>query len=92
MGYDGKWAIHPGQIPIAIEVFAPTEAEIADAEESVATYRRSESEGIGAIGREGRLVDAAHMRLAENVLRRAALAASESDGSDESYGSDGSTR
>lgn len=77
LGYDGKWAIHPGQIPIANEVFAPTEAEIADANESVAIYRRSESDGVGAIGREGRLVDAAHMRLAENVLRRAALAASD---------------
>ena len=87
LGYDGKWAIHPGQIPIANEVFAPTEAEIADANESVAIYRRSESDGVGAIGREGRLVDAAHMRLAENVLRRAALAASDAPGAD-AQGSD----
>jgi citrate lyase subunit beta/citryl-CoA lyase len=80
LGYDGKWAIHPGQITIANQVFAPTEAEIADAEESMAVYRRSEAEGVGAIGREGKLVDAAHMRLAENVLYKASLVASEGPG------------
>jgi citrate lyase subunit beta/citryl-CoA lyase len=80
LGYDGKWAIHPGQVPLANAVFAPTAAEIADAEESVEIYRKSEAEGIGAIGREGKLVDAAHMRLAANVLHKAALAASENAG------------
>lgn len=77
LGYDGKWAIHPSQIPIANEVFSPTAAEIADAEESVEIYRASEAEGVGAIGREGKLVDAAHMRLAANVLHKAARANAE---------------
>jgi citrate lyase subunit beta/citryl-CoA lyase len=77
LGFDGKWAIHPGQIPIANGVFAPTEAEIADAQESIAVYRQSEAEGVGAIGREGKLVDAAHMRLAANVLYKAGLVESE---------------
>lgn len=77
LGFDGKWAIHPGQIPIANEVFAPTEAEIADARDAIAVYRASEAEGVGAIGRDGKLVDAAHMRLAENVLYKASLAARE---------------
>jgi citrate lyase subunit beta/citryl-CoA lyase len=81
LGYDGKWAIHPSQVPIANDVFAPTEAEVQDAEESIATYRASEAEGVGAIGRDGRLVDAAHMRLAANVLHKAALVASERAGS-----------
>ena len=81
LGYDGKWAIHPDQVPIANDVFAPTEAEVRDAEESIATYRASEADGVGAIGRDGRLVDAAHMRLAANVLHKAALVASERSGS-----------
>ncbi len=80
LGYDGKWAIHPGQVPIANAVFAPTEAEIREAEESIETYRAAEAEGVGAIGRDGRLVDAAHMRLAANVLHKAALVASEHSG------------
>jgi citrate lyase subunit beta/citryl-CoA lyase len=74
LGFDGKWAIHPDQIAVANEVFAPTDAEIADAHEALAAYRASEADGVGAIGRDGRLVDAAHMRLAENVLHKAAWA------------------
>jgi citrate lyase subunit beta/citryl-CoA lyase len=74
LGFDGKWAIHPSQVAIAHEVFAPTPEEVAAAEESLAVYRRSEAEGVGAIGRDGRLVDAAHMRLAANTLHKAALA------------------
>ena len=77
LGFDGKWAIHPSQVPIAHEVFSPTPAEVAEAEEAIAVYRRSEAEGVGAIGRDGKLVDAAHMRLAENTLHKAALAAQE---------------
>jgi len=75
LGFDGKWAIHPSQIPIANEVFAPTSDEVADARDAIEVYRRSEADGVGAIGRDGKLVDAAHMRLAENVLHKAALAA-----------------
>ncbi len=74
LGFDGKWAIHPDQIAIANKVFAPTAKEIAEARESLAIYRRSEAEGVGAIGRDGKLVDAAHMRLAANVLYKASLA------------------
>jgi citrate lyase subunit beta/citryl-CoA lyase len=71
LGFDGKWAIHPGQIPIANEVFTPTPEEVAAAEASIEAYRSAEATGVGAIGRDDRLVDAAHMRLAENTLRRA---------------------
>jgi len=74
LGFDGKWAIHPGQVPIANEVFAPTDQEIAEAEEAMKIYRGSEAEGVGAIARHGKLVDAAHMRLAANVLYKASLA------------------
>ena len=48
-----------------------------DARASMEAYRQAESEGVGAIGRDGKLVDAAHMRLAVNTLHKAALAAEE---------------
>ena len=35
LGFDGKWAIHPDQVPIANEVFSPTPEEVAEAEEAV---------------------------------------------------------
>ncbi|MFZ0251761.1 MAG: CoA ester lyase [Acidimicrobiales bacterium] len=74
LGYDGKWAIHPSQIPIAHEVFSPTAEEMAEARAAMESYRAAEADGVGAIGREGKLVDAAHMRLAANTLHKAALA------------------
>jgi citrate lyase subunit beta/citryl-CoA lyase len=40
----------------------------------MAAYREAEAGGVGAIGRGGKLVDAAHMRLAANTLHKAALA------------------
>jgi citrate lyase subunit beta/citryl-CoA lyase len=73
LGFDGKWAIHPGQVPIANEVFSPTAAEVEEARASMEAYRASEAGGVGAIGREGKLVDAAHMRLAANTLHKASL-------------------
>jgi citrate lyase subunit beta/citryl-CoA lyase len=74
LGFDGKWAIHPSQVPIANEVFSPTPEEVEAARRSVEEYRAAEAKGIGAIGADGRLVDAAHMRLAANILHKADLA------------------
>ncbi|HVC69327.1 MAG TPA: CoA ester lyase [Acidimicrobiales bacterium] len=77
LGFDGKWAIHPDQVAVANDVFSPTAPEIAEAREAIRTYRASEADGVGAIGRDGRLVDAAHMRLAANTLYKASLAKDE---------------
>jgi citrate lyase subunit beta/citryl-CoA lyase len=74
LGFDGKWAIHPDQIPIAHDVFSPTAAEVEEARHAMEVYEAAEADGVGAIGRDGRLVDAAHMRLSRNVLLKAARA------------------
>ncbi len=71
LGFDGKWSIHPDQVPIAHDVFTPTDAEVAEAHRLIADYRLAETQGLGAVGRDGKLVDAALLRHAENVLRRA---------------------
>lgn len=71
LGFDGKWAIHPSQVPIANEVFTPSADEVEAARAVIADYRLAESKGVGAVGRNGKLVDAALMRHAANVLRRA---------------------
>jgi citrate lyase subunit beta / citryl-CoA lyase len=73
LGYTGKWAIHPDQVPIANGVYAPTADEIARAETNVAAYREAEAKGRGAVGVNGVLVDAAHVKQAEQTLARAAL-------------------
>src|ERR1700744_298291 len=73
LGYTGKWAIHPDQVPIANAVYAPTADEIARAETNVAAYREAEAKGRGAVGVNGVLVDAAHVKQAQQTLARAAL-------------------
>lgn len=73
LGFDGKWAIHPDQVPVANAVFAPAPEEVAEAQSIIDDYRRAEASGVGAVGRNGKLVDAALMRHAHNVLRRAGM-------------------
>lgn len=73
LGYTGKWAIHPAQVPIANQVYAPTADEIALAQRNIAAYREAEANGRGAVGVNGVLVDAAHVKMAQETLARAAL-------------------
>ena len=71
LGFDGKWCIHPSQVPIANAVFSPAPEEVAWATATRDAYRAAESEGTGAIAVDGMLVDAAHMRHVETILKRA---------------------
>jgi citrate lyase subunit beta/citryl-CoA lyase len=73
LGAVGKWAIHPSQIAIANDVFAPTEHEIALARRMCEAYHAAEQGGAGAAGAGGVLVDAAAVRIFEAVLERARL-------------------
>ena len=77
LGAVGKWAIHPSQIEIANEVFAPTEREIDAARKTYEAYRAAEQAGAGAAGAGGVLVDAAAQRIFEGVLERARLSGRE---------------
>lgn len=72
-GFTGKWAIHPSQVPVANTVYSPTAEEIALAERNMAAYREGETRGLGAVGVDGVLVDAAHVKMAQNTLSRVAL-------------------
>jgi citrate lyase beta subunit len=71
LGYDGKWCIHPAQIPIANEVFTPSEAEIAWARQVVDAYAAANATGLGAISIDGKMIDAASIRMAERILAAA---------------------
>lgn len=73
LGFEGKWAIHPSQVAIANEIFAPTPAQIAWARRIADRMAAAASDGQGAIGIEGVLIDRAHVKLAEKILARDAL-------------------
>jgi malyl-CoA/(S)-citramalyl-CoA lyase len=71
LGCEGKWAIHPSQIPLANEVFTPSEAEVERARRILAAMEEAAREGKGAVSLDGRLVDAASIRMAQNLVARA---------------------
>jgi citrate lyase subunit beta / citryl-CoA lyase len=73
LGAVGKWAIHPSQIELANDVFAPTQHEIDSAKKMFDAYQTAVKEGSGAAGSGGMLVDAVAVRIVENVLERARL-------------------
>jgi citrate lyase subunit beta / citryl-CoA lyase len=71
LGAAGKWAVHPSQIAVANEVFAPTAAEIEQATSMVEAIRAAEAQGLGSATVNGTMVDAATVRVFEAVLQRA---------------------
>jgi citrate lyase beta subunit len=71
LGYDGKWCIHPDQVPIANEVFTPDETELSWAREVLAANAEAEREGRGSFSLHGQMVDAATLRMARATLARA---------------------
>ena len=72
LGYEGKWAIHPSQIELANSVFSPTADEVDRAHRIIAALAEAAAEGRGAAQLDGRMIDAASARMAENVVAQAA--------------------
>jgi malyl-CoA/(S)-citramalyl-CoA lyase len=73
LGYEGKWAIHPSQIALANEVFTPQPHLIERTHRIIAAMREAAREGKGAVSLDGRLIDAASLRMAENLLAKLEL-------------------
>jgi citrate lyase subunit beta/citryl-CoA lyase len=68
MGIEGKWAIHPSQIALANEVFSPPAAELDRARRILVALDEAAREGRGAAQLDGRMIDAASARMAQNVV------------------------
>jgi len=74
LGFDGKQCIHPGQLATVNAAFSPSEEEVARASALVAAYESAIAEGRGAASYQGRMIDAASLRMAQVILRRHELA------------------
>ena len=68
IGIEGKWAIHPSQIELANDVFSPPETEVNKAKRIIEELDKAAKEGKGAAQLDGRMIDAASARMAENVV------------------------
>jgi len=70
LGCEGKWAIHPSQVALANEVFTPAEDEIERAARILQAMEDAAKEGMGAVSLDGRLIDAASIRMAQNLMTK----------------------
>tara|TARA_B100001778_G_scaffold223402_1_gene185258 strand:+ start:93 stop:1031 length:939 start_codon:yes stop_codon:yes gene_type:complete len=68
IGIEGKWAIHPSQIDLANKVFSPPDSEVNKAKRILEELKKASKEGKGAAQLDGRMIDAASARMAENVV------------------------
>jgi malyl-CoA/(S)-citramalyl-CoA lyase len=68
LGCEGKWAIHPSQIALANDVFSPPPAEVDRARRILIALDEAAAQGKGAASLDGRMIDAASARMAQNVV------------------------
>jgi citrate lyase subunit beta / citryl-CoA lyase len=70
-GFNGKVAVHPGQVSTINEIFSPTIEEIERATGLLEVYRQAVAQGRGAVEFRGMMVDRANVRCAERILQQA---------------------
>ena len=68
LGMDGKTLIHPRQVSIANDVFAPSNEEVEWAEKVLAAFDRPENHGRAVIAVEGQMVERMHEKMAQRVI------------------------
>ena len=73
LGFEGKGCIHPRQIKIVHQAFAPTKEEIQKAEKIVAAFKEAEKKGFGVVSIGSKMIDAPVVKRAVNILNLAQL-------------------
>ena len=68
MGFDGKTLIHPGQVDICNEVWAPSAADVDYAQRVIAAFDEAQADGRGVITVDGRMIENLHVDNARRVL------------------------
>jgi citrate lyase subunit beta/citryl-CoA lyase len=71
MGFDGMGCIHPRQIPVIHDVFAPTSSEIERAQAIVMAYEKAEKKGLGVVSLGSKMIDAPVLKRAMKTIRLA---------------------
>ena len=68
LGFDGKTLIHPSQVEVCNEVWAPTDDEVAHARRVVEAFEEAGRDGRGVVTVDGRMVENLHRDIAQRVL------------------------
>src|SRR5918997_311404 len=71
LGYDGKWTLHPDQVPVVNDVFSPTQEQFDKAWEILDAYEQAtEGEGRGAVMFGDEMIDEASRKMALKFVTR----------------------
>ncbi len=68
LGFRGKALVHPDQVAVAHEAFAPSAGELQRAREIVAAYELAEAEGRGVVALDGEMIDLPVVERARQLL------------------------
>jgi len=68
LGFDGKTLIHPKTVPVANEVFAPSEAEVTQARKIIAAHAEAAAAGKGVVLLDGKLIENLHVEMAKRTM------------------------
>lgn len=71
MGFDGKTLIHPAQIEITNDAFAPSDTEVDLARRQIAAFEQAEASGQGVAVVDGKIVENLHIVTAKATLAKA---------------------
>jgi len=71
MGFEGMGCVHPSQIIVIHEAFAPTAAEIEKARKIVAAYNEAQEKGLGVVSLGSKMIDAPVVQRARKLMAQA---------------------
>jgi len=73
LGFDGKGCIHPRQVKVVHEAFAPTEKEIEKAKKIVTAFEDAEKKGLGVVSIGSKMIDPPVVKRAQKTIELAIL-------------------
>jgi citrate lyase subunit beta / citryl-CoA lyase len=71
LGFEGMGCIHPGQIPVIHEAFAPSQAEIEKALKILAAFEEAQQRGIGVVSLGSKMIDPPVVARAQKIVEQA---------------------
>lgn len=71
LGFEGKGCIHPRQVKIVHEAFAPTLQEIEKAKKIVITFEEADKKGLGVVSIGSKMIDAPVVKRAQKTIEMA---------------------
>ena len=71
LGFEGMGCIHPSQIPVIHEAFAPSQVEIEKALKIVAAFEEAQQRGLGVVSLGSKMIDPPVVDRARKLVARA---------------------